>query len=400
MNNVIKIVEYYSTKISDGQIFFNPNIPNKKLNNAIKSYANINNETVLCLIDDTVFGSAKVGLILTDRAIYMKDSIEKNKLFCPLKNIKNVLFKNLFLSKRLIFNQTMQIDFTQPSKKSISLFAKMIQNICGISEEKNNTTSWKNVGMGAGIGALFGGPIGAAIGAAIGAFIKSDECEQNSFEQFDNEDEDYLCFTVTFSSIVAKMAKADGVITKAEAKIIMAIFDEMFENNFRKLAAKCFNQAKDDQYSIYDYVEQYNEIASYELKILLYRSLWIVAMSDSKLHKNEIDILRTILHYLDLPIENFHECLAEFNQKDENYNKSSNKTDETFGLSIEECFAILGASPDDNIATIKTKYRKLATQHHPDKIQSKNLPESFIKFATSELQKINFAYEAVLKYKN
>ena len=56
-------------------LFFMENIPRKKLNNAIKSYAQgfEAGETPVYLWDDTVFGSAKYGFLLTDRRIYQKN---------------------------------------------------------------------------------------------------------------------------------------------------------------------------------------------------------------------------------------------------------------------------------------------------------------------------------------
>ena len=52
----------------------------KKLGNAIDSYFDINtkkkDEVALFLFDDTVFGSAKDGFIITTKSIYFKPSFE------------------------------------------------------------------------------------------------------------------------------------------------------------------------------------------------------------------------------------------------------------------------------------------------------------------------------------
>ena len=49
---------------------------------------------------------------------------------------------------------------------------------------------------------------------------------------------------------------------------------------------------------------------------------------------------------------------------------------------------------------IKTNYRKLIIEYHPDTIQSKGLPEAFLEFANQETQKINEAYEILKKANN
>jgi len=61
-------------------IFVSPNIPQKKLFGAIKSYAkDVRPEEVIILVDDTVFGGAKEGVLATNNAIYSKELFESPK---------------------------------------------------------------------------------------------------------------------------------------------------------------------------------------------------------------------------------------------------------------------------------------------------------------------------------
>ena len=393
MNNIISIVERYKNKIFDEKIYFHPNIPSKKLKNALKAYADIGSEIPLVLIDDTFFGSAKAGLILTNQAIYIKDSNEKQAFSCLLKNIEKVSFKNYVVLQKLTINDTLKIDFTQPSKKALSLFSEMMQEMNGLKEEENST-SWSNIGVGVGIGALFGGPIGAAIGAAIGASLETKNSEKVTNNSDENKPE--LILIVTLASMMAKMAKADGVITESEATQISEVLDELeFSDDERELAIKAFKNAKDDDYSIYDYARQYKDIANYELQEFLYSILWLISISDGEIHENEKTILKDILQYLDLPQNKFHEYWNEFHTEDTNSQTQQTNTN----LTLEECYIILGCNPSDSMQIIKKRYRELISEYHPDKIQSKGLPDSFIKFATEEMQKINLAYDTIKNYK-
>ena len=47
------------------------------------------------------------------------------------------------------------------------------------------------------------------------------------------------------------------------------------------------------------------------------------------------------------------------------------------------------------VAEIKKQYRKLVTEYHPDKIESKGLPEEFIKFANDKFIIIQEAYDHI-----
>jgi hypothetical protein len=68
---VREIVTRYASEITDPRIFFQPNIPSKKLTNALRAYArDVKPEDVLVLVDSTTFGSAKDGAILTETDLY------------------------------------------------------------------------------------------------------------------------------------------------------------------------------------------------------------------------------------------------------------------------------------------------------------------------------------------
>lgn len=65
------------------------------------------------------------------------------------------------------------------------------------------------------------------------------------------------------------------------------------------------------------------------------------------------------------------------------------------GMSTDDAYQLLGVSPQATDAEIKKAYRRLMSQHHPDKLVAKGLPEEMIKLATEKTQKIREAYELV-----
>ncbi len=69
------------------------------------------------------------------------------------------------------------------------------------------------------------------------------------------------------------------------------------------------------------------------------------------------------------------------------------------GPTIEQAFKVLGLSPDSSKTEIKRAYRKLMSQHHPDKLVAKGMPEEMIKVATEKSQEIQAAYEMIKKDK-
>jgi len=77
-DQIVDKVQSYATKFTNPNFRFTPDIPQKKIRNAIKAYAPDASESeVLLLLDTTVFGSAKNGLLLTGDALYTHSILEK-----------------------------------------------------------------------------------------------------------------------------------------------------------------------------------------------------------------------------------------------------------------------------------------------------------------------------------
>jgi DnaJ like chaperone protein len=278
--------------------------------------------------------------------------------------------------------------------------------------------------MGCGCGCLFliiftlvggsiGGPLGAIVAFLIGSFILS--LFSNSPEkQNDNSDS----FIVLFFSILGRMAKADGTVLQVEADIVKSIIDHFeLQKRDRKLAVSVFNSAIKKNIDIYQMARNFTaENPDYNMRIILYRALWNVAVADNLLSEEEVNILKNILSSLNLPGSLFEIYAAEFGYFKQNYNNnrqnqnsrssSSNsrrgndrQNYQTRSSSLHADYEILGIPKDADVETIQKAYREKVREFHPDKIQAKGLPESFVKFAEEEMKKINESYSKIKKAK-
>ena len=63
----------------------------------------------------------------------------------------------------------------------------------------------------------------------------------------------------------------------------------------------------------------------------------------------------------------------------------------------DKYYAILGITRNDTNERIRTRYRKLVKEYHPDMIASKGLPEEFTKLAEDKFREIQEAYDIVRK---
>jgi DnaJ like chaperone protein len=64
---------------------------------------------------------------------------------------------------------------------------------------------------------------------------------------------------------------------------------------------------------------------------------------------------------------------------------------------LEQAYAHLGLKPGASDAEVKRAFRKLVSQHHPDKLISRGLPEEMMELAKTRVSEINTAYEQIKK---
>ncbi|MBU1879089.1 MAG: SHOCT domain-containing protein, partial [Chloroflexi bacterium] len=118
-------------KIVDPNIFFQPNIPPKKLSGAQEVYAkDVRSEDILVLIDNTMRGNAKDGAVLTDTHFYAHSTMEK-PVSIELGAIETVSFKEGWSSK-LIINGIPFLDINFPKKEAMRLVTRMLEEIASV----------------------------------------------------------------------------------------------------------------------------------------------------------------------------------------------------------------------------------------------------------------------------
>ena len=168
---------------------------------------------------------------------------------------------------------------------------------------------------------------------------------------------------------------------KLGSKEIRESCEFKFDNDARDMAIKIFNVAKESKEPFDGFAQQFYELFSNDSRMLtnMLELLIRIAKADGTYHHNEEQLIRraAILFNIDT---------SEFERIKAMYVQNSDKE-----------YAILGASRADSDDVIKTKYRKLVKEYHPDTIMAKGLPEEFGKFATEKFREIQQAYEKIVQ---
>jgi len=254
--------------------------------------------------------------------------------------------------------------------------------------------SWWGKLIGGYVGFALGGPIGALIGAALGHnFDKSTSPIQSIGQQNRSQ---AAFFTATFS-VMGHICKADGRVTPDEISAAKMIMSQMSLSPAQKDAAiALFNEGKKDDFPLEDILAQLkSELGlSKNIKRVFVEIQCSAAYADGVLHPAEKKLLHKICHIIGVSEYELNSILAAISA--EAHHQKSGRGGKSAKMQLKDAYAILNINPAANDSEVKRAYRKLTSQHHPDKLISKGLPEEMMKIATQKTQEIRAAYECVM----
>ncbi|MBL6932262.1 MAG: co-chaperone DjlA [Rhodospirillales bacterium] len=237
---------------------------------------------------------------------------------------------------------------------------------------------WGKV-IGGVAGFALGGPLGALIGTYAGH--KMDQARSGGGATLGHDTQTrQVAFTMAVIVLSAKMAKADGVVTREEVDAFKRVFH--IPANEMKTVGKLFNEARKDASGFEPYAQQVAQMFVHEPAVLeeLLGGLFHIARADGEVHPSELDFLTKVA------------AIFGFNQRDFERLRASFDTPEK-----SNPYEILGVSREENDAAIKKAYRKLIVENHPDKLIAQGLPQEFIDLANEKVAAINSAYDTIKK---
>lgn len=252
--------------------------------------------------------------------------------------------------------------------------------------------AWWGTFIGGTLGYVFGGPLGAIVGAALGGNFDRGIKMGDTIDMGNQERVQAAFFTTTFS-VMGHIAKADGQVTAdeiASAKNIMA--QMQLSEQQRKAAINFFDQGKAADFPLEEVLRQFKkECHGRRNLIQMFVEIQIgTALSDGKVDANERRILYIIGEILGFARS----------QIDHLFNIASGTgASNSDTLSVAQAYKILGVDKNSSAAEIKKAYRRLMSQHHPDKLVAKGLPEEMIELATEKTKEIRKAYDLIKKSK-
>jgi DnaJ like chaperone protein len=258
--------------------------------------------------------------------------------------------------------------------------------------KKGDTMGWFGKLTFGTLGLFLGGPLGAIAGAALGHHLvdkRGDLTDPGTYTTpeptFGDREQAQAAYFVSLFSILGKLSKIDGVVAREEIQVVEGFIDKLQMSDREKhFARQVFNEAKNSRYSIEDFAFQIYQTTRQQPAVLLsfFDLLFQIAAADGTFHPAEEAALNRIK-------EIFHISDQQFNNIRGVHFKD-----------LDMYYKALNCTPESSDQEIKSSYRRLVKDFHPDTIISKGLPEEFTDFAEKRFRDIQEAYEKVRQERN
>jgi DnaJ like chaperone protein len=215
------------------------------------------------------------------------------------------------------------------------------------------------------------------IGEALEA-LRNGEPLSRVFDRLRTPPELSVAFAIAVIALGAKMAKADGRVTRDE----VAAFREIFtipaaeEEN----AARVFNLARQDVAGFDSYARKIAAMFSQTGGPLcdLMEGLFYIAIADGDYHPGEDDFLAHVADIFGLNERDFRSMRARFVPD-----------------AHPDPYDVLGVSHDAGPDDIRRAWREAVREAHPDRMLARGVPEEAIRMAEKRMAAINRAWEEI-----
>ncbi len=259
--------------------------------------------------------------------------------------------------------------------------------------------------LGKVFGCLFGLMLSKTIfGALLGIWLghSFDKGRSLNFNHFagrkGSEHERQTIFFFSTFSVMGYIAKANGQVSNHEIAFASAYMDKLgLKGELRQQAQDAFRQGKSGEFDLESQLQKFIEFCGTRQDLLLlFLEIQIqVAFADGELDQHERRALHHVAKSLGYSAQELDKLLEMIIAGAQFHQGQSSRSGVTSHQQLDNAYKLLGVNKETSAKDIKKSYRKLMSQHHPDKLVAKGLPAEMMEVAKQKTQDIQAAYDLI-----
>ncbi|MEY3308202.1 MAG: hypothetical protein RLZZ413_2240 [Pseudomonadota bacterium] len=198
------------------------------------------------------------------------------------------------------------------------------------------------------------------------------------FDRLRPPPEKSVAFTIAVIALGAKMAKADGEVTRNEVAAFRQVF--AIPPGEEANAARVFNLARQDVAGFDAYARKIRAMFHDDSRVLvdLMEGLFHISVADGRWHPQEEAFLRDVANIFGVGDRCFRSLRARFVPDAQ-----------------PDPYDVLGVDPDATITEARAAWKQAVRDSHPDRMLARGVPAEAVKLAEQRLIAINAAWEEI-----
>ena len=164
----------------------------------------------------------------------------------------------------------------------------------------------------------------------------------------------------------------------------------------KAIAKRLFNEGKEPDFDLDSVLDQFVSVCHrrHTLLRIFLEVLVQAAMADGHLSDAEEVVLQHVCAHIGFTPEEL-EHLESMVAASARWAGAGGRQGPTRAQDLASAYALLDVPETATDSEVKRAYRRLMSQHHPDKLVAKGLPEEMMKIATQKTHEIRQAYERI-----
>ena len=244
--------------------------------------------------------------------------------------------------------------------------------------------------------------LAAFIGYIIGSFIEGLFTPPEKKRQRQYQTVNPQTYTHDLLIFTAAVMKADGHLYKIELNYVK---DFLLHNLGPENASSALHELKDilqEEYDLEKVCRSFSRSTNSAERLLMLRFLFGLANSDGTITDDELRTIKYISDNCGIPYMHYESVKAMYlggyyggyNQGgSSSRQRSSSQRSNSSSYTLDNDYKILEINPSATDDEVKKAYRRLAKEHHPDRVA--HLGEDMRKAAEEKFTKLNQAYERI-----